>query len=210
MREATIDATDRMPNDNPYLTDADTTADAFGLPKAIFRALIGIESNWNPYAAGADGEIGLTQVKPSTAASVGYSPYVPTENLKAGAAYLRKMFDKFGNWSDALAAYNAGPGNVKAGATYAKKVIKAADAEQAAIDKATSETGTVGASPTPSGQITDAIGDMLSDPGIIDQVKSAGGTFGKYTIGAIVVILLLAGGVLMLGLGAWNRAKKVT
>lgn len=196
----------------PYLADADATADAFGLPRAIFRALINQESGWNPYAAGEAGEIGLTQVKPSTAASVGFSPYVPTENLKAGAAYLKKMFDKFGNWSDALAAYNAGPGNIKAGAKYATSVIKAADAEQSAIDKEPkpSDTGTVGGSPTPSGQILDAIGDVISDPGIIGQVQSGVGTFGKYTVGVVVVVILLAGGLLMIGLSAWNRAKKVT
>jgi hypothetical protein len=200
----------------PYLADADATADSFGLPRAIFRALIGTESSWNPYAVGDAGEIGLTQIKPSTAATTGFSPYVPTENLKAGAAYLKKQFDKFGNWSEALAAYNAGPGNVKAGASYATKVIKAADAEQAAIDKATKATptpadpGEPGPSPTPSGQIMDAIGDIVSDPGIIDQVKGGFGTFGKYTVAIVVVVILLAGGVLMIGLSAWNRAKKVT
>ena len=50
---------------------------------------------------------------PDTAKSLGVDIADPAENLDGGARYLRKMFDKFGTWELALAAYNAGPGAVE-------------------------------------------------------------------------------------------------
>ena len=50
---------------------------------------------------------------PGTAAILGVDPTDPSQNLDGGARYLRMMYDKFGNWRLALAAYNAGPGAVE-------------------------------------------------------------------------------------------------
>ena len=50
---------------------------------------------------------------PGTAAKLGVDPTVPAQNLDGGARYLRMMYDKFGTWRLALAAYNAGPGAVE-------------------------------------------------------------------------------------------------
>ena len=46
---------------------------------------------------------------PGTAARLGVDASVPEQNLDGGARYLRMMFDRFGSWRLALAAYNAGP-----------------------------------------------------------------------------------------------------
>jgi soluble lytic murein transglycosylase-like protein len=51
---------------------------------------------------------------PATAKTLGVDIADPEANLEGGARYLRMMFDKFGTWELALAAYNAGPGAVEA------------------------------------------------------------------------------------------------
>ncbi len=92
-------------------------AKKFAIPEGIFLGLIGAESAWNPQAVSRTGAIGLTQVLPSTAAAMGYNPGEllsdPEMQLEAGARYLREMYDLFGCWDHALAAYNAGPHNVE-------------------------------------------------------------------------------------------------
>lgn len=108
-----------------YATNARSIAEALMVPVDIFLALIGQESQWQPYAVGSSGEIGLTQLMQGTASELGVQAYDPVSNLTGGATYLRQQFNKFGNWRDALAAYNAGAGNIQAGYTYADKVIGA-------------------------------------------------------------------------------------
>ena len=59
------------------------------------------------------GAVGVFQLLPSTARRLGYNPYYLSENIKAGLAYYKMMYKMFGSTELALAAYNAGPGNVK-------------------------------------------------------------------------------------------------
>ena len=81
----------------------------------LVRAVIRVESGWNPRAVSAKGALGLMQLMPSTAAEYGVSdPFDPEQNIRAGVAYLRKLIDRFdGKTELALAAYNAGPGAVE-------------------------------------------------------------------------------------------------
>lgn len=96
---------------------ASTTAERFHIPRSIFLGLVTLESGWDPNAGNSAGAVGLTQVMPSTAALMGYSPEDLTNNpelqLEAGAKYLSNMYREFGDWKLALAAYNAGPASVK-------------------------------------------------------------------------------------------------
>ncbi len=59
------------------------------------------------------GAVGVFQLLPSTANRLGFNPYYLSENIKAGLTYYKMMYKMFGSTELALAAYNAGPGNVK-------------------------------------------------------------------------------------------------
>ena len=96
-----------------YLEVAKAAARKHGVPEEMFLRLVQQESGWNPGAVSSKGATGLAQLMPGTAAALGVDPTVPAQNLDGGARYLRQMYDKFGTWRLALAAYNAGPGAVE-------------------------------------------------------------------------------------------------
>ncbi len=96
-----------------YLEVAKTAARKHGIPEDLFLRLVQQESGWNPDAVSSKGATGLAQLMPATAATLGVDPTDPRENLEGGARYLRQMYDKFGSWRLALAAYNAGPAAVE-------------------------------------------------------------------------------------------------
>ena len=77
------------------------------------------ESAGDVHAISSAGAWGLMQVMPDTWAGLraryrlGRDPYDPHDNIMAGTAYLREMWDRYGDVGAMLAAYNAGPGRVK-------------------------------------------------------------------------------------------------
>lgn len=85
-----------------------------GLDPNLLKALIKVESNFNPSARSKAGAIGLTQLMPDTAKELGVDPLNIQENIKGGAKYLAMMLDKFnGDLRSAITAYNAGPGKMQ-------------------------------------------------------------------------------------------------
>ena len=71
------------------------------------------ESGFKHELRSSHGAVGVFQLLPSTAKRMGYNPYHLNDNIKAGLTYYKMMYNMFGSTELALAAYNAGPGNVK-------------------------------------------------------------------------------------------------
>ena len=92
---------------------ADDAARKYGLPSGLVRSVMKAESAFRPDALSPKGAIGLMQLMPATAQTLGVNPNDPAQNVDAGTRYLRQLLEKYhgGLWH-ALAAYNAGPGAV--------------------------------------------------------------------------------------------------
>jgi soluble lytic murein transglycosylase-like protein len=93
-----------------------TAAQNAKIDPALALAVVQQESGFNPSAVSSAGAIGLFQLMPSTAASLGVDPTDPTQNIQGGIQYLAQLLKQYGgDVSSALWAYNAGPGNEAAG-----------------------------------------------------------------------------------------------
>ena len=84
-----------------------------GVDPALALSIAKKESGFKHEIKSPYGAVGVFQVLPSTAKKIGYNPYYLNENIKAGLTYYKMMYKMFGSTELALAAYNAGPGNVK-------------------------------------------------------------------------------------------------
>lgn len=117
------------PADNPNASGVAAciaeAADRFGVPVAWLEQVMRVESGGVPTARSRAGAIGLMQIMPATYANLrdhhglGADPWQPRDNILAGAAYLRQLFDRYGS-PGFLAAYNAGPARWEAYVAGAK------------------------------------------------------------------------------------------
>lgn len=110
-----------------YVRDA---ASALGIPEQVVAAQIDLESSFNPQAKSPAGAEGIAQFEPGTFAQYGPkggSPYNVGDAFTAYVAYMRELLhQEGGDLRKALEAYNAGPGNLPAGAGYASQILSAA------------------------------------------------------------------------------------
>lgn len=106
---------ERQSHADPHAAFIAEAAQRFGMPERWLRAVMRAESAGKIRAISSAGAMGLMQLMPATWAELrarhrlGTNPYDPRDNILAGAAYLREMFDRYGS-PGFLAAYNAGPG----------------------------------------------------------------------------------------------------
>lgn len=86
---------------------------AYDLPAGLLSRVAYQESRYNPNAQSPVGALGLMQFMPATARDFGIDPLDANAAIWAAAKYLRQLYDRFGNWPEAIAAYNWGQGNVQ-------------------------------------------------------------------------------------------------
>ena len=98
-----------------YSTEIAKAAKTYNIPEKLIASVMKQESNFNVSAKSTAGASGLMQLMPSTARYLGVNDTLdPEQSIMGGAKYLRQLLDQFdNNVETALAAYNAGPGNVK-------------------------------------------------------------------------------------------------
>lgn len=107
-------AIDRPSPGDPYARHIADAGQRFRLPPAWIRAVMRAESDRDVAAVSRKGARGLMQIMPATWLDLrarhrlGPDPFDPRDNILAGAAYLRELYDRYGS-PGFLAAYNAGP-----------------------------------------------------------------------------------------------------
>ncbi len=84
-----------------------------GVDPAIALSIARTESGFRHEARSSHGAVGVFQLMPSTAKRMGLNAYSLNDNIRGGIMYYKSMYKMFGSMELALAAYNAGPGNVK-------------------------------------------------------------------------------------------------
>lgn len=101
-------------NRDAYRAEITAASLEFGVDEALLRAVVHAESAFNPNALSRKGAQGLMQLMPGTADDLGVAnPFDATQNIRGGAQYLAQQLKAFqGDEKLAMAAYNAGPGNV--------------------------------------------------------------------------------------------------
>jgi hypothetical protein len=133
-----------------------------GIPAAVVAAQIQTESDWNPDAVSPTGAQGLAQFEPGTWSSYGTGdPTDPTAAFNAYVKYMSVLLQQFGgNVQNALAAYNAGPGNLSAGMGYATGILSLAGTGDVTSTGGTASAGgvTTAATSTPQAGQTAATG----------------------------------------------------
>lgn len=168
-------------------------AGSTGLPLSVVAAQIDVESSFNPSAVSPAGAQGMAQFMPGTWASYGHgSPFNPADAMAAYAAYMKALIrQEHGDVRKALAAYNAGPGNLAAGYGYADHILKLAG-------QSSGLTAGAGSS-TPTGGIGGLLGfptEIVSFFGDAAKLFAAffqPATYVRLAAGAFGVILLIAG-----------------
>ena len=90
-------------------------SESYGIPYAFIKAVIKIESNFNPRAVSHAGAMGLMQLMPATAEHMGVTdPFDPRQNIMGGTKFLKRLSERYdGDINLILSGYHAGPGNVE-------------------------------------------------------------------------------------------------
>lgn len=166
------DSTVSSPADyEAYFQEASET---YGVSTTILKSIAKAESNFNPSAVSSAGAVGIMQLMPATASSLGVSDsYDARENILGGAKYISQLLSRYeGNISLALAAYNAGGANVdKYGGippftetqNYVKKVLSYMDGTFSSGDTSEAASSSASGVFALTGEERDAANKMLGN-----------------------------------------------
>lgn len=152
------------------------------LPAAWIHAVIRTESGGDPGAVSPKGAMGLMQLMPATWRALsarhglGQDPYNPRANVLAGAAYLRELFDQFGE-EGFLAAYNAGPGRYADARAGRRKLPAETVAYVARVERAIMASNAAGALVSASTIRDWRAAELFTDPAAQDRSASAADIF---------------------------------
>ena len=146
-------------------------ADRYGIPRRMALNLVQQESGFKQSAVSPKGALGMAQLMPGTAKELGVDPSDPYQNIEGGMRYLRQQYDRFGDWSLAAAAYNAGPGAVekyggippfKETQNYVPIVMRGVETSEATPEARHRQYALGDRGPGTTGQVLDAVrrGDM--------------------------------------------------
>ena len=151
-----------------------SAAARYGIPTALAMAQANAESGYNPNAVSSAGAGGVMQLMPATAASLGVTDvFDPVQNIDAGFRYLASLYKQFGDWALALAAYNAGPGNV---AKYGG--VPPFAETQNYVSTVLTGAGSIATSPIVESVGSDSSGDSVDSSGGDSGVSSGVGVVG--------------------------------
>ena len=111
-----------FPKPSAYQAYVSRSSEEFGVPENLIWAIIKVESDFDSSAESGVGAVGLMQLMPATFDEItnrrlmdGFDPgmrYDPETSIRYGTYYISYLYARYGNWSTALAAYNAGLGYV--------------------------------------------------------------------------------------------------
>jgi murein DD-endopeptidase MepM/ murein hydrolase activator NlpD len=177
-----------------YRPIARQAARKYGIPENIFMALINQESGWDPKIGSPAGAVGLVQIHLPSHPDVSYQQATnPRFALDWGARYLASQYKRFGNWRQALAAYNAGPSRAADGSwknigetrNYVRSILGAAGNVTMPGPSSAAVTGP-GPDPTVSAPSMPALPDLSQ------QVLESLGTVGHHDYDANAQLANLA------------------
>jgi len=115
--EAVQNITDLFPKAAPYQDAITGAQNKYGIPSNYLAKLLHAESSYDPAIISGQrkstaGAVGIAQFMPATAAELGVNPTDPMSAIDGAGRYLSQLYAQFGNWPEAIAAYNWGQGNV--------------------------------------------------------------------------------------------------